>query len=352
VSGRPVSLAGADGGLCPLGVTGHHLPYHPRRLRSGPAEEARTAADAALARGARPAVLDLRPGRPFAEPYAKAMAERNGFYVTPPEPPAVDLSAARTVISLGAPLLEGWLPPARVFAMRDRFRLIQIEPYFSRTAALADEWLPACADVAALARSSEPPVLIIDPTKREGAGVTSVPDASIGVLYIDESGPGAYVPWFEIAPKLAPGAVVVALTWWRDGYARHTHLAVPTPVYPEPELMKPPEWAVDPVKFIVGQALSPANRRLAGGSACPTISTPLFSKLYQESGLLLAPGQVAVAPSAGFDAKERAYLAGPRGRLAAEVVLDAGLPPGCIRFVPTPETLDLFGSEEPKVVRA
>jgi hypothetical protein len=407
VADQPVSIAGVDGGLCPLGVTGHHLPYHPRRLKSGPVEEAKAAVQSALAHGARPAVLDLRPGRPASAAYRKAMVERNGFYMAPPQPAVtVDLAAARTVISVGVPLFEGWLPPAKVWAARNGFRLVQIEPMLSRTATLADEWLPACTDVAALARKCEGPVLVIDaamsaeivalnrelggwgktvvPIEDEAGGrplpdgrgsvsgvrqtqnrereradgsLISVPDGAIGVLYIDESGPGAYLPWPEIAPKLAPDAVVVALTWWRDGYARHTRLALPTPVYPEPELIKAPEGTVDAAEFIVGQALSPANptaatsRVLPGGSAWPAVGTPLFTKLYQESGLLLAPGQVALPPSSGFAPKDRAYMETPRGRLAVEVVIDAAIPAGRFDFVPTPELLDL-GTKNLKVVRA
>jgi hypothetical protein len=41
-----------------------------------------------------------------------------------------------------------------------------------------------------------------------------------------------------------------------------------------------------------------------------------------------------------------------RGRVPVRVVVDAGLPPGKLRFLGTPEVLDLCGSEEPKVVRA
>ena len=46
VAGQPVSLAGVTthpvsrGALCPWGVAAHQLPYHPRRLRKGPAAEA------------------------------------------------------------------------------------------------------------------------------------------------------------------------------------------------------------------------------------------------------------------------------------------------------------------------
>ena len=382
VADQPVSLAGVEGGLCPLGVTGHHLPYHPRRLKSGPVEEARAAVDGALARGARPAVLDLRPGRPASAAYRKAMAERDGFYLAPPMPEvAVNLAAAKTVISLGAPLFEGWLPPAKVWAARGGFRLVQVEPELSRTAALADEWLTRCDDVAALVRRYEAPVLVIDgmmsaevialnrelggwgktvvalenrplPEGEQADGrLTSVPNGSIGVLYIDESGPGAHLPWPEIEPKLAPNAVVVALTWWRDGYARHTRLALPTAVYPEPELMKAPEGTVDAATFITGSPAPAGAGPVRPGAMC-TVTTPLFTKLHQESGLLLAPGQVALPPAAGFAAKERVYLETSRGRIAVEVVLDAGIPSGRFDFVPTPELLDLCGSEQPRVVRA
>lgn len=377
VGEQPVSLAGVDGGLCPLGVTGHHLPYHPRRLKSGPVVEAKAAVNHALARDARPAVLDLRPGRPASVLYRQAMAERKGFYIAPPRPTVgVDLAAAKTVVSLGVPLFEGWLSPAKVFAARDKFRLIQIEPMFFRTAALADEWVPACDDVAQLAWrfALDGPVLVIDPAMsaetvalnrelggwgktvlpREGeaaAEIASVPDGAIEVLFIDESGPGAYLPWFEIERKLASNAVVVALTWWQDGYARHTRLALPTAVYPEGDLVKVPEWAIDPTTFITGSS-APVGDGDARPGLVSTVATPLFTKLYQESSLLLAPGQVALHPSSGFAAKERAYLATPRGRAPVEVLLDAGIPPGKMHFVPTPELIDLCGSEQPKVVRA
>ena len=72
VNGQPVALAGAPadplarGALCPFGLTGHHLPYHPARVRSGPLQEAAAAvAQAVSNRGSQEkvAVLDLRPGR-------------------------------------------------------------------------------------------------------------------------------------------------------------------------------------------------------------------------------------------------------------------------------------------------
>src|SRR5262249_40998311 len=148
-----------------------------------------------------------------------------GVYLAPRRPDVlVDLAAAKTVLSLGAPLLDGWIAPPEAFAVRDRFRLVQVEPGLSRTAALADEWLPE-ADAPSVARRLEGPVLVIDkemspavvalnrelggwgvtlaPSKDEGAAsLAAVPDASIRLLYIDESHPGEYIPWPQIEPKL------------------------------------------------------------------------------------------------------------------------------------------------------
>src|ERR1051325_101991 len=84
VGEQPVALAGVRGGLCPFGVTAHHLPYHPARLRNGPAEEAAAAYAQALAKrkpGEYVAVLDLRPGRTASWTYRRAMAAvENGVY--------------------------------------------------------------------------------------------------------------------------------------------------------------------------------------------------------------------------------------------------------------------------------
>ena len=287
VGEQPVSLAGVDGGLCPFGVTGHHLPYHPERLRQGSAKEAAAAVAAVATRGS-VAVLDLRPGRTASWTYRRAMAALpNGVYVAAEEPACmVNLAAARTVLSLGAPLLDGWGRPNRVFAARPNFRLIHAEAVESRTAALADEWLAvrpgteavlgravagtisarqaaeiaglAVEQVAQLARAlrEDGPALILAPQmtsevlgwnlqlggwgktvlpRREppvpkewktAAPVTrlaAVPDGSLRALLIDESVPGAHVPWAEIQPKLAPDAVVVAFAWSRDGYAQPCH---------------------------------------------------------------------------------------------------------------------------------
>jgi len=154
VGEMPVSLAGvaahplSQGALCPIGLAGHHLPYHPERVREGSSAAGAGAIANAIDKcgpGERVAVLDLRPGRTASWTYRRAMgALENGAYLTAPRPldgAAVDLSNARTVLSIGAPLLEGWGTPGNVFRAREGFRLIQAEPLESRTAVLADQWL-------------------------------------------------------------------------------------------------------------------------------------------------------------------------------------------------------------------
>jgi hypothetical protein len=395
VGDQPVSLAGVNGGLCAAGVTAHHLPYYPGRVKQGPVDEAR-AAVAKFDAASRVAILDLRPGRTASALYRRAMAAApNGVYLAPPQPPVlVNLAAAKTVLSLGAPLLDGWIAPAEAFAARDHFRLVQVEPELSRTAALADEWLSE-ADPSKLARQLEGPVLVIDRkmspaivalnqelggwgktiVPREdtpGGAIESVEDGSIQVLYIDESNPGEYIPWPVIEPKLAKDAVVVAFAWSREGYARHAHFVLPAAVFPEAlddlpngrpitPLVKAPQWVVDPVEFITKASLAEALKdrkapaRRAGfvhvNVGAPATS-PVSSKVHEESNLVLSARQVAMHPSSGFAHRSRAFLQTSRGKLPVEVVHDPGIPPGKLRYLRTPEVLDLCWREEPQVVSA
>jgi anaerobic selenocysteine-containing dehydrogenase len=306
VNGQPVSLAGvkphpiSQGALCPWGIAGHHLPYHPARVRQGPVKEALTAVASAISQrraGERVAVLDLRPGRTVSWTYRRAMAAiDNGLYLAPRQPAyAIDLAAAKTVVSFGAPLFDGWGTPGSVYAARPNFHLIQIEPVETRTAALADVWLPirpgtetamatALAGETTIAEAARvtgldekaigavqdalvnAPTVVLAPdphsplmnlnAKFHALGTTvvarreaPVPDAwkkaapvtemaavshgAIRVLLIDESLPGGYIPWQEIQPKLAPNAVVVVFTSTSEGYARHAQFVLPSPVYPE-----------------------------------------------------------------------------------------------------------------------
>jgi len=355
VNSQPVSLSGAaghplsHGALCAFGLTGHHLPYHPLRLKRGSATESEAAAAVAGAiakrgPGEKVAVLDLLPGRAASATYRRAMnALTDGAYLAPPMPmggAAVDLAKARTVLSLGVPLLDGWGTPGNVYAARAGFRLIQAEPYESPTAALADEWLPLkpgseaafalalagkmppadaalatgiseqrITDLASELRQNGPSLVLSaedlpevralnqaigafgrtivprssgtdDRLLSSASSLISIPDASIRVLFIDESVPGAHIPWAVIAKKLVPAdPLVVAFAWSREGYGRHAQFVLPTAVYPElttdiptaidspvatfrlsAPLVAPPAGMTDPVAFIAKAAgIDPGN---------------------------------------------------------------------------------------------
>jgi menaquinone reductase, molybdopterin-binding-like subunit len=304
VGEQPVSLAGFgdDGALCPFGLTAHHLPFHPARLRQAlrsgdpiPVERAAQAIQDAIAKrraGESVAMLDLRPERTASWLYRRALAAvPDGVYIgaSAPDTVAIDLAQVKTILSFGVPVLDGWGTPGRVLGMRDRFRLIQVEPVESRTALLADEWFPARPGseddlaqvllgqlsaeegarrtgiarerIEALAKAlpESGPVLVLG----DGAGVAAlnerlhapllarreapvpkewqpavavtaladVPDHSIRVLLIDESLPGVALPWSSIEPKLAAGNPLVAtIACSLQGYAAHATIVLPAPV--------------------------------------------------------------------------------------------------------------------------
>lgn len=144
IGSQPIALDGLAGApLCAFGLTGHHLPYHEGRVKTGPAEKA---AAAVARRGTTDsiAVLDLRPGRTASWTYRRAMASvERGLYLAPQTVlPAVNLRNVKTILSFGVPVLDGWGTPATVLAARSHFRLIQAEPAETHTAMLADLWLP------------------------------------------------------------------------------------------------------------------------------------------------------------------------------------------------------------------
>jgi anaerobic selenocysteine-containing dehydrogenase len=180
VGEQPVSLAGvaahpvSAGRLCPLGVTAHHVAFHPKRIRRAfrrvrqgekyacvPArtEDATAAVAQAIQKGSRVVVLDGRPERTASLIYRRAAASMpNAAYVpvrsdegatlralaeltgAAPGTLAFDWSRARTVVSFGTPLLDGWGGPGQQLEGK---RLIQVEPVLSRTAGRADKWLAA-----------------------------------------------------------------------------------------------------------------------------------------------------------------------------------------------------------------
>jgi hypothetical protein len=190
VGGVPVSLSGVaghpvgDGTLCPLGLAGHHLAFHPRRIvqpwrkvngAGGPSwvparrEEVIGDISRRLRTGGisgTVGLLDRRPGRSVSLMYRDFLeGTGNGVYLTShgneesalgrirkrtrPDagPLGYDLGRASIVLSFGAPLLDGWGNPGavrRIFADRNACaRLIQVEPRQSRTALRSDLWIAA-----------------------------------------------------------------------------------------------------------------------------------------------------------------------------------------------------------------
>ncbi len=193
VNGIPVRLAGVPNGvlkngtLCAVGLAGHHVAYHPLRL-SGPHtftgkadgsfllpvtidtlvanlvpkyRRAMSSSSAGVV-----AVLDQRPGRAMSRRYQEFLSAFPGsMYIVPPsgedgmlrtmqglstEPCAslgFDFEHSRTILSIGAPLLDGWGVPERMQALfadqtSSGRTLIQVESSQSRTARAAAIWLP------------------------------------------------------------------------------------------------------------------------------------------------------------------------------------------------------------------
>jgi len=179
-AGSPVGLSGmaahpvSRGALCPLAFGAHQLNWHPSRLRSvhhrgrkSSWEEATAAFRKALAEGPI-AIIDGRAGRAastvmerFAAAHGATCAAARSAEEKALEPYrqwsgvaastlGYDLEHARTILSFGAPMLDGWATPGRFTRLWSEraagtsdpaLRLIQVEPVQSRTAAFAWRWV-------------------------------------------------------------------------------------------------------------------------------------------------------------------------------------------------------------------
>jgi anaerobic selenocysteine-containing dehydrogenase len=179
-AGWPVGVAGVKthpisrGALCPLGFGAHQLNWHPQRLRSvrhhgsiASWSEAQSAFAKAAGKGPI-AIIDGYPGRAASSVFQEFVQKKGGSYLvvlgqeaqslTPYEAwsgvPAgslgYDLENAQTIVSFGAPLLDGWGTPGRftrlwaerAAGMNDpQLRLIQVDSSLSRTAARAWQWI-------------------------------------------------------------------------------------------------------------------------------------------------------------------------------------------------------------------
>ena len=198
-AGFPVGISGVsthpltEGALCPLGFAAHQLNWHPARVREvrqhGRAaswEEARAAFEKACAEGP-VAIVDGRSGRAASTVLQSFAAKHKGSYEIvlnaqeralapiaqwsgrPVSLLGYDLENAGTIVSFGAPLLDGWGIPGRfthLWAERaagqsdPQLRLIQIEPKLSRTASGAWRWVPVAEGSDGLLAASLAKVLI------------------------------------------------------------------------------------------------------------------------------------------------------------------------------------------------
>lgn len=180
-AGWPVGVAGVSrhpvsrGALCPLGFAAHQLNWHPQRLRAVRHRSVTSSwfeAQAAFAKACTEGpvvIIDGYPGRAASSVFQTFTQERGGSYrvVLGSETRALapyenrsgvtatalgyDLENAQTIVSFGAPLLDGWGTPGqftRLWAERaagltePQLRLIQVEESLSRTAAKAWQWVP------------------------------------------------------------------------------------------------------------------------------------------------------------------------------------------------------------------
>ncbi len=270
-SGWPVGVAGvashpvSRGALCPLGFGAHQLNWHPRRLRtvrhrasSSSWEAARAAFAKACSEGSI-AIIDGYPGRAASSVFETFVQKRNGSYRTVPGPetlalapyeswsgvPAAglgyDLENAQTIVSFGAPLLDGWATPGRftrLWAERaagstdPQLRLIQVEASLSRTAARAWQWVPvhAGSEVALAegvarvlleerlvpARGPMPPMTLAEAAEQTGLSIGAIADLARTMV--------ARLPVVAIAnddnPAIAALNVVLGAAGARGGIVR------------------------------------------------------------------------------------------------------------------------------------
>jgi menaquinone reductase, molybdopterin-binding-like subunit len=174
IGNRPVSISGLaahplnQGALCPTGIVAHHLRYHPARIsrpvrivsKNGSPQQTIMTIDEVLneisgaMKGAATssqaiAFVDGRPGRTTSYLFQQFAANiPNGQYISAADTSiGYDLDHARTILSFGAPLFDGWGTPSRTARYLDnkpgkKQRVIQVETCQSRTGSMSDLWIP------------------------------------------------------------------------------------------------------------------------------------------------------------------------------------------------------------------
>lgn len=270
---HPVS----KGVLCPVGLGAHTAAWHPRRIRQGAGYSEILKR---IPQGARIAILDLGPERAVSAAYRQAylyarlpdrqegtlnaLARRIG---RPPGSLGIDLERTRTLISFGAPVLEGWAVPGLLMARwrTGELNIVQVEPRQSRTALAATSWIPVepggeaafAAKIAAGEFKIDGPAVAIGnggseedsiaalnivmgavgttivprdplPWKQEPAqDFSSLADHSIDVLFVDSSRASSVTPWPVIRRKVAKAGIVIAMSYREDAVTRHADFVLP-----------------------------------------------------------------------------------------------------------------------------
>jgi hypothetical protein len=330
---HPVS----KGVLCPYAFGAHQLPFHPLRITGTLCDGLPVTLDTAIAeitarvKRGRLAILDERPGRALSAAYQRIASARGGLYIAPGRSESatleqiaaasglncadlgLDLENVRTLVSFGAPVLESWATPGRVLHLwkEKRLAVVLVEAELSKTAALADVWIPAAGTGAALPpdavryiRDRGPMLAIsgggfssadeqaIAALNQGSTGIirrgepsvaatplTEVPDGSIEVLIIDHGPLGGSVPIETLRSKLQPGGIVVSLTPYRVGAAAHAHFLIPAPAFGESLDEVGTPWDAAVPSYSVAPALTAARagtihpldllHRVTGGSGSP-----------------------------------------------------------------------------------
>ncbi len=316
---HPVS----QGVLCSYAFGAHQLPFHPSRiarpLRHGNSISMDRAAAEISSRvsAGRIGILDERPGRAVSAAYRRIADTRGGVYIVADRSETttlecfahgsgrnladlgLDLENTRTLVSFGAPVLEGWATPGRVLKLwkENQLAVVQVEAGLSKTAALATRWLPARAGsegmivslltgnasieataaatgvpsetlagvlllirergsmlalsggghpagveqgIAALNAGSK--TVVARGTSPGAEPLSQVPRGSLDVLFVDHGYLGGSAPYELLRQTLRSDGVVVSLSPYRAGVSALADFVIPTPAFGESLDEAPTPW--------------------------------------------------------------------------------------------------------------
>ncbi|HSG64968.1 MAG TPA: hypothetical protein VLD39_08205, partial [Gammaproteobacteria bacterium] len=109
----------------------------------------------------------------------------------------------------------------------------RLGPSTERAIASLNLTLDSIGAMGGLAARAELPSPLDDAPLAAARELDELPDWSVGLLIVDASSGDAAISWPAVRRKLSVGAIVVALTPFLAGTARHADLAIPTPAFLE-----------------------------------------------------------------------------------------------------------------------